>query len=41
MSVIVNADDFGISEEVNNAIKLAFERGLIQRTTLMVNMPYA
>lgn len=41
MSVIVNADDFGISEEVNNAIRLAFERGLIGRTTLMVNMPYA
>lgn len=41
MPLIINADDFGKSKEVNNAILEAFERGLITRTTLMVNMPYA
>lgn len=41
MSLIVNADDFGISREVNEAIVKSFEKGLINRTTLMVNMPYA
>lgn len=41
MSLIVNADDFGISEDVNCAIAECFEQNLIQRTTLMCNMPYA
>lgn len=41
MSMIINADDFGKSEEVNRAIVEAFEKRLINRTTLMVNMPYA
>ncbi len=41
MALIVNADDFGISEEVNAAIAEAFEKGLVDRTTLMVNMPDA
>lgn len=41
MGLIVNADDFGISHEVNMAILKSFEEGLINRTTLMVNMPYA
>lgn len=41
MSMIINADDFGKSEEVNRAIAEAFEKGFIDRTTLMVNMPYA
>lgn len=41
MGITVNADDFGISAEVNEAIALAFERGLINRTTLMTNMPFA
>lgn len=41
MGVIVNADDFGKSDEINAAIDLAFERGLINRTTLMTNMPAA
>ncbi len=41
MAVIVNADDYGISESVNDAIREAFARKLIDRTTLMVNMPYA
>ena len=41
MAIIVNADDFGLSEEVNKAIAEAFEKKLIDRTTLMVNMPDA
>ena len=41
MAIIVNADDFGLSVEVNSAIAEAFEKGLIDRTTLMVNMPAA
>lgn len=41
MGVIVNADDFGKSDDINAAIDLAFDRGLISRTTLMTNMPAA
>lgn len=41
MSLIVNADDFGKSEEVNRAIVECFEKGYINRTTVMVNMPFA
>lgn len=37
--MIINADDFGISENVNNAVCEAFKRGVINRTTIMVNMP--
>lgn len=39
--IIVNADDYGCSHEVNEAIKESFLKGYIDRTTLMVNMPYA
>lgn len=38
---IVNADDFGISLQVNEAISECFEKRIITNTTLMVNMPYA
>ena len=38
---MINADDFGLNESVNAAICEAFEKGLIDRTTLMVNMPFA
>lgn len=41
MAVIINADDFGRTEEVNQAISECFRKGYIDRTTLMVNMPYA
>lgn len=41
MALIVNADDFGLSKNVNSAIVRSFEEKLIDRTTLMVNMPYA
>lgn len=39
MKIIINADDFGLSHEVNLAIVEAFEKGLITNTTIMVNMP--
>ena len=38
--LLINADDFGISLPVNRAISYCFEKKLIQRTTLMVNMPH-
>lgn len=41
INAIINADDFGISENVNDAICLCFEKGIINNTTIMVNMPYA
>ncbi len=37
--MIINADDFGYSENVNEAVAEAFKRGLINRATIMVNMP--
>lgn len=39
--VIINADDFGISPEVNEAIVRCFNEGIISSTTIMMNMPYA
>ena len=39
--MIINADDFGYSESVNKAVTDCFKKGLINRTTIMVNMPYA
>jgi len=41
MSLVVNADDFGLSESVNRAITECFEKEYIDRTTVMVNMPFA
>lgn len=41
MQLIVNADDFGKSEDVNRAISECFDKGYIDRTTIMVNMPFA
>lgn len=37
--IIINADDFGHSAEVTNAIIKAFEEGVIDRASIMVNMP--
>jgi chitin disaccharide deacetylase len=37
--VIINADDFGRSERINEAIVRAFDDGLVSSTTLMANMP--
>ena len=36
--VIINADDFGYSLEVNKAISESFDRQIISSTSLMVNM---
>lgn len=40
MKIITNADDFGLSEDVNIAIDLAIQNNKIDRTTLLINMPY-
>ena len=37
MRMIINADDFGMSENANNAIERCFADGLLTQTTLMVN----
>jgi chitin disaccharide deacetylase len=37
--IIVNSDDFGISNEVNRAIVTGMEEGLISSTTMMASMP--
>lgn len=39
--MIINADDFGYSKSVNEAICECFKKGVINRTTIMVNMPYS
>lgn len=41
LKVIVNADDLGISDDVNNAIAECFAERFITSTTLMVNMDRA
>jgi UPF0249 protein VP2633 len=40
MKIITNADDFGLSEDVNKAIDIAIQNNKIDRATLMINMPY-
>ncbi len=37
--LIVNADDFGYSEEINKGIIEAIEFGLVKNTTIMLNRP--
>lgn len=39
MKYIFNADDFGRTETVNEAIVEGFKNGCLDRTTIMVNMP--
>ena len=41
MSILINGDDFGKTEEINRAVCEAFEQGYIGHTTVMVNMPKA
>ena len=41
IQIVVNADDFGMNDEVNEAIVYCFEHGLISNTTIMPNMPGA
>jgi len=36
---VINADDFGMSPEINSAIVQAFKLGLISSATLLTNMP--
>lgn len=38
-AVVINADDFGRSSEVNRAIVHCFDHGLISSATIMTNMP--
>ncbi len=39
MRYIINADDFGRTKTVNEAIVYGFDNGYLSRTTIMVNMP--
>ena len=38
-TIIVNADDFGMSSAINGAIVEAFQKGLVSSATIMANMP--
>jgi chitin disaccharide deacetylase len=38
-TIIVNADDFGMSSATNSAIVEAFQKRLVSTTTIMANMP--
>ncbi len=40
IKLIVNADDFGLSQGVNQGIIKAYVNGIVTSTTLFVNMPY-
>ncbi len=40
MQYILNADDFGRTETVNQAIAYGFDHHCLDRTTIMVNMPF-
>ena len=37
--IIVNADDFGLSEAVNYGIISAYKNGIVRSTTIMPGMP--
>ncbi|GLS90202.1 carbohydrate deacetylase [Psychromonas marina] len=39
MKLIFNADDFGLSESVNNGIVQCFKAGVVKSTTVMMNQP--
>ena len=39
-SVIINADDFGLSPGVNRGILEAFENGVLTSTTLLANLDH-
>ena len=38
--LVINADDFGMSKEVNEGIKKGIQAGVISNVSLLVNMPY-
>lgn len=37
--LIVNADDFGLTEGINQGIIMSYEKGIVNSTSLMANMP--
>lgn len=39
--IVINADDFGLSEAVNNAVAKAHTEGVLTSATIMANMPAA
>lgn len=39
MAIVVNADDFGLSQAVNDAVLQAFVQGWISSATILANMP--
>ena len=39
MNIIINADDFGISESANKAISELHKKGVLSSTTLLVDLP--
>jgi predicted glycoside hydrolase/deacetylase ChbG (UPF0249 family) len=39
-NLIINADDFGMNQEINEGTKYAIEQGIISSVSLMPNMPY-
>ncbi|GAL13594.1 cellobiose phosphotransferase system YdjC-like protein [Vibrio astriarenae] len=39
MKLIINADDFGLTKQVNRAIVQAMQNGVVTSTTLMTNQP--
>jgi hopanoid biosynthesis associated protein HpnK len=39
--LIINADDFGLSKEVNEAVEKAHKKGVLTSATIMANMPDA
>jgi len=39
MRLIVNIDDFGLTEGVNNSVAECFQFGIVQSTTIMMNQP--
>lgn len=41
MKVIINADDYGFSQSINQGIIETYNKGLISTTTIMINMPFA
>ena len=40
MKIIINADDFGYSNEINNNIKNAIEKNVITSSTIIANAPF-
>ncbi len=39
MKLIINADDYGMSDTVNDAIIKGYQNGILSSTCIMANMP--